>query len=101
MECANCKKSFSAEDAFCIMECRKGHALPCCSSDCLRCIERRCSKVADSCRKLQQKMNNDGQATFLRRVQPAERDKMKQFLEAEKSGAMLCPKDCNIGTIPH
>eukprot|EP00928_Gymnodinium_smaydae_P017218 TRINITY_DN16582_c0_g1_i1.p1 TRINITY_DN16582_c0_g1~~TRINITY_DN16582_c0_g1_i1.p1 ORF type:complete len:672 (+),score=170.15 TRINITY_DN16582_c0_g1_i1:82-2097(+) len=101
MDCIGCRAKVSKEDAFCVWQCRKGHVFACCKADCTRVFDKSCKKVADTCRKLQQKLNNDGQATFLRRVQPAEREKMKQYLEAEKSGAMICPKDCNIGTVPH
>eukprot|EP00929_Paragymnodinium_shiwhaense_P014168 TRINITY_DN122050_c0_g1_i1.p1 TRINITY_DN122050_c0_g1~~TRINITY_DN122050_c0_g1_i1.p1 ORF type:complete len:700 (+),score=179.57 TRINITY_DN122050_c0_g1_i1:114-2213(+) len=102
-QCGGCNKKFDSVDTcFSSFECRKGHEWHCCKGECHRAFEKRCAKVADAYRKLQQKLNNEGQAPALRRVQANEREKLKAYLEAEKSGSLICPKECtgSQGSIP-
>eukprot|EP00747_Dinoflagellata_sp_TGD_P031612 gnl/TRDRNA2_/TRDRNA2_135423_c0_seq1.p1 gnl/TRDRNA2_/TRDRNA2_135423_c0~~gnl/TRDRNA2_/TRDRNA2_135423_c0_seq1.p1 ORF type:complete len:673 (-),score=129.11 gnl/TRDRNA2_/TRDRNA2_135423_c0_seq1:95-2113(-) len=92
------KQNMSAGDAeqcFSIWRCRnpKAHAYACKTVEGQRTLERKSKKVLESIRKIYHKLNNDGHGSALRRLAPNERDKLKQFSEADEHGLLICPEE--------
>lgn len=50
---------------------------------------------------MQHKLNNDGHTSALRRLPPAEREKLKQYAEAENNNMLICPFDAKVGSVPY
>eukprot|EP00927_Polykrikos_kofoidii_P072280 TRINITY_DN68416_c0_g1_i1.p1 TRINITY_DN68416_c0_g1~~TRINITY_DN68416_c0_g1_i1.p1 ORF type:complete len:666 (-),score=73.17 TRINITY_DN68416_c0_g1_i1:153-2150(-) len=94
--CTSCAAEIPEGKCFSEYSCRQGHSFQCCKGECHRSFEKRCTKVSDAFRKRQQKLMNDGQSPPVRRVQASEREKLKQYLEAEKTGSLICPKSCTV-----
>jgi hypothetical protein len=93
-ECSGCKKKLGSEDYddfYSVYQCRKEHWIVCCKVDCQRLLDKRCSKVSEGVRKMQHKLNNDGHTSALRRLPPCEREKLKQYQEAENNNLLICP----------
>merc|ERR1712216_1013422 len=79
------KEPPSFDEFYSVYRCRK--------VDCQRLLDKRCSKVSEGLRKMQHKLNNDGHTSALRRLPPCEREKLKQYQEAEGKNLLICPME--------
>jgi len=105
MECISCKKTVPDDDyeVYAVFRCRKDHIFKCCKIECLRMFEKKCMKVSDNLVRVQHKLNNDGHTSALRRLPPSEREKLKQYAEAESLDCMICPEEVKASerSVPH
>mmetsp|Transcript_115957 Transcript_115957/g.368798 ORF Transcript_115957/g.368798 Transcript_115957/m.368798 type:complete len:749 (-) Transcript_115957:96-2342(-) len=98
MQCACCKNKVKEEsECFGLWKCRQDHYFVCCTVECQRMFDKRCHKVMDAIEKRERKINNEGQMNALRRLPPAEREKLKQKSEAEgHDDWLICPADVKV-----
>mmetsp|Transcript_81374 Transcript_81374/g.143619 ORF Transcript_81374/g.143619 Transcript_81374/m.143619 type:complete len:626 (-) Transcript_81374:56-1933(-) len=80
------------ERSHAVYKCNRGHTFLCCSSECQRFFEKKCDKVKELTYKAAKKLSGDGRAWLVPQLTPAEKEKFKQYHEAEAGGLLLCPQ---------